>query len=699
MIKSVKTIFLIIFCLLTEINSFSQYYVKFKGDSIGFEVDSVILTIDNLHSTINWEVSKDTLTWESLNNNTDSLWVRIDSSAYYRAKLTEGTCAPTYSKVAMVSFRSVYVTGNSVTIEPAGGVYFLASGIKLIVPPGAVKENVTISLDLLDKKNADLKIPIDAYPDNIFCTGIYCEPAETKFLKSIKIILPAINYKRVDIPFVYQYDSTSISWSQNTGPLTCSENEKFIEFSTDTLLSSRIELIKDVFGFSKSSGKSKDDKIDCHELLAQVVTRAHDYSGKLNSGECHAVKEQLIVRFPECPGKPEGKALVQEIGDDCKPLVEDDMAQNIRCLKNGQTATITIAVTIGGIPLVNQEIIFYSIPTGLTMTKTTDKTDNIGTAQFDVKCNVDNFSGTIYYKVNYDYLSELIYASAEGVSDSIKNGEKPGTVFNEHYIDICPYLTTVYLNEINGNNASQLHKGDKRQLTCNCYDQNGNSIDCGKVEYYIVPGMSYPSGSTVSVDASSGLITAVTPGVSYVQAKASGITSTSSYYCSVAYEGGLDLSGITDHNIYQACGCKQDYNSTGQWEWYIVNWKVTLHLSFWLNGIDQTPYGDIQGANSYVYTISNSLCKDTTIYEPVDGFDPEELGKTFSTGTIQEIISGEEFSLDYCWWDYRGWGSLQELILNCTMDIDDPEVINVHVDYFWPHACVLRLNPPDFVLN
>lgn len=233
MYKSINVFNLVILFLLIEINAYSQYFVKSGGDSISFEIDSVILALDDTAGDLNWESSKDSLTWESINQTSDSLVIRIDSSAYYRAVLNSENCANLNSDVALVSFKSVNITGKSITIDSTGCVYIFSSGIKLIVPPGAVNKNVTFSLDLLDIDQANLKIPLDVFSGRAFCAGLYCEPAVTSFLKPIRIRVPAINYQNVDIPYVYLHNSSSNSWAQFLETLTCSENEKFIEFSTD----------------------------------------------------------------------------------------------------------------------------------------------------------------------------------------------------------------------------------------------------------------------------------------------------------------------------------------------------------------------------------------------------------------------------------------------------------------------------------
>jgi hypothetical protein len=163
MSRSIKINFLIFLGTFIWVNALSQYYVKVRGDSVRLEVDSVVLSIDVNAGDISWEVSKDSLTWTSLDQTNDSLIIRIDSSAYYRAILTDGTCYPVESARAFVAFNTINITGNTVVIDSLGGVYSLPSGIKLIVPPGAVNEDVTISLDLLDEEQANIKMPLDIY--------------------------------------------------------------------------------------------------------------------------------------------------------------------------------------------------------------------------------------------------------------------------------------------------------------------------------------------------------------------------------------------------------------------------------------------------------------------------------------------------------------------------------------------------------
>jgi hypothetical protein len=641
MIRSLKTIFLIISCLLTKVNSFSQYSVKFKGDSIVFEVDSVILTIDNLPGSINWEVSKDTLTWKFLNNNTDSLWIRIDSSAYYRAKLTAGACTPTYSKVALVSFRSIYVTGNSVTIDPAGGVYFLPSGIKLIVPPRAVKENVTVSFDLLDSIKANLEIPFECDSGIVFCTGIYCDPSGIQFLKPIKINVPAPNYQHSDLPYVYLYDSNSGLWGKDTSTLICSENQHFIEFSYDKLASARVHLFKNLFGFGESAKGSKGDNDVCKKGIIQVQSSAHDFIGSYGSTDCYVSSDQTQVAFLDCPGKPTETARIQEIGEYCKPKVKSYFDKP--CLNNGESATMTIEVTIGGMSLSNQHITL-NLSAGLSTKSLLVVTDKSGQAQFTVTCNDPNFAdGNIYYKVYFDYYLQTVEASANGSSENNNSFEEKGEIEGSQPIKGCPVLNSISLSL--GNPFMAIKDGGQ-QLTVQCYDKNGALMDCGAVEYIL---SSIPQGGVVSVD-QNGVITALKPGVANIiaRSKNSGIES-NSVSVSVAYEGDMNLSKTQDWTLYgYGCGCKPDSVRTFDWAWYILNYTGNIHIQFWLNtDSNQVALARFDGSQRIDYTINSPICKDTSIYQVTSS-----IGYWSTDLDTKDVIQGTPFNITF---NYNYW--------------------------------------------
>jgi len=686
-----------IILLLIGSNVFSQYYVKTKGDSLAFEADSIVLTIDNLPGIINWEVSSDSLTWESINNYNDTMWVRIDSSAYYRAVLMDGTCYPVESSVALVGFKSIQVSGNSITIDSLGGVFSFSSGIKIIVPPGAVKEGVTFLLDLLNSDQANISIPLDAFPGKEFSAGLYCDPSEIQFLKPVRVRVPTLNYQNTDIPFVYMYNTMSNTWSQHTGTLTCSENEQFIEYSTDALFSTRIELIKDVFTFSKSSLKSNEKEYDCHDLLNKVRTEAYEYIGQIGNNTCHVVNENLRIEFPLCDGSPVGTAHIQEIGEFCEPLAIPSIDK--KCLANQESATLTVNVSIGGMPLEQQQV-YIELPAGLSTGNTLMLTDHAGNAKFNIKCNVENLGiSQITYYVHTQYYLEIINASADGETEITKNYQKTSEISGTQSVGCSPIKRV----EIEGSKY-KFKRGETDQITCNCFDKDGNQVDCGEVLYSIAPGSSYPAEGAVSVNPVSGVVTAIKPGVARIQAMASGVESKYSIPYTVAYEGDLSFEDVTSHiSQYGWCGCAEDYDNpltNYAISMYVVRYTVDLHLYFWLGSdLKFTPSGDLEGQNSYTYTIApESLCKNAVWFEVVDGHVPWD---PFSYQTTQGIISGAEFYTNYQYYDYRGeaYGNVISLLLKCKLINEE---ISAEVDFYWLHGCVGNLgkvHPKGFIMR
>lgn len=81
-----------IFLFIFSISSFAQ----------NAECDSVRLSISNYYGgDIQWQYSDDSLTWNDINNATDSLLlIPGNEQVYYRAKITEGTCDSYYSDPA-----------------------------------------------------------------------------------------------------------------------------------------------------------------------------------------------------------------------------------------------------------------------------------------------------------------------------------------------------------------------------------------------------------------------------------------------------------------------------------------------------------------------------------------------------------------------------------------------------------------------
>jgi uncharacterized protein (TIGR02145 family) len=81
----------------------AQYIIS-GVQKIAYKNDSVILHLGAIRGNVQWQVSNDKLHWDNINGKiNDSLFIYADSSAYYRAMIIEGTCAPVYSDIVLIA--------------------------------------------------------------------------------------------------------------------------------------------------------------------------------------------------------------------------------------------------------------------------------------------------------------------------------------------------------------------------------------------------------------------------------------------------------------------------------------------------------------------------------------------------------------------------------------------------------------------
>jgi uncharacterized protein (TIGR02145 family) len=87
------------FNTLTE----AQYLITDTQKTV-YENDSVVLYVNNIRGHVQWQVSEDKILWENIDGKTNaSLSIYVDSSAFYRAMITEGTCEPVYSDPVLIA--------------------------------------------------------------------------------------------------------------------------------------------------------------------------------------------------------------------------------------------------------------------------------------------------------------------------------------------------------------------------------------------------------------------------------------------------------------------------------------------------------------------------------------------------------------------------------------------------------------------
>jgi len=111
-----RNILLVLISIFATSSVFAQKLYT-RNDSIPITQDSITIKAASHKGNIQWQRSLDNKTWINLEGKTtDSLKVKPDVEAIYRAKVAEGTCLPVYSDTVAV------VTADTITknyIDPS----------------------------------------------------------------------------------------------------------------------------------------------------------------------------------------------------------------------------------------------------------------------------------------------------------------------------------------------------------------------------------------------------------------------------------------------------------------------------------------------------------------------------------------------------------------------------------------------------
>jgi hypothetical protein len=679
--------------LFTEASA--QYFVKTKLDSTAFTLDSVVLTIDDPSGLFEWQKSTDTVTWKDIQHSDDSLWIRIDSSAFYRLKLTVENCDPVYSDMALVSFRSIVVDGNTFILEPEGGVYSLPSGARIVAPPGAVATPVPVKIELLDSLGAISKLPFTADFGKNFGVGMTCETDEEEFLKPVRVRLPVPNYKVVDIPVVFQYNKKSDLWSRYPGDLLCSQCKSFVEFTTTLPHSTRIHLIPDVFNTfaANPGGRTNDKNIDCKTLLADIKAEAYDFTGTYKGNDCYLSTETRSVNFPLCADQFNWKDLITEIGKDCKVNLTHQVKD---CLKNGETTTMTIIASIAGMPLKDQHIT-VSFDPYLSSPGTTFPlvTNSEGKVSFPVKCSVDNFSGSLSYRLDYEYYLSVQEVSEGSVSEIIHRNKINGSLEGSATFRRCPYPYALMIDKDCGD---MLYPSQHCQASAWCLDQYGNRIDCPGIEIVIMP--SYTGTGAISIDENF-MVTAQKGGVGTLKAIAPNFgLESQEISIAVGFEGTLAINDYKDYvnDWYDImCGCPEDKVGDPDFRYYKVTYTGSMEISLWPS-VDKSapPTLTMVGWASTYYDIESPIgCHDDSFTENLtslvaDVIDPA-LGRQ---PTSEEVFKGNAFQIVIAYENFRS--ELAAIKFNASFNGAGFSL--TQSGDFIPESCVGRIYNQSLVL-
>ena len=178
--KKVIFIFILISMLaipFQHMYSYPVHYIKHFPGKTALS-DSLVLIINKHRGDIRWEKSSDCENWIEMDaDHSDTLHIGIDTTAYYRAKVTEGTCLPLYSDTIFISNAS----NKKVTPQYGDTLKVLNHNndlISLIIPPYALQDTTTVTI-----------LPNFSAPTNPISKNIF--PGVRILPDSLRLLIPA----------------------------------------------------------------------------------------------------------------------------------------------------------------------------------------------------------------------------------------------------------------------------------------------------------------------------------------------------------------------------------------------------------------------------------------------------------------------------------------------------------------------------
>jgi uncharacterized protein (TIGR02145 family) len=195
--------------MISSIQTFSQALIT-KRDSISLANDTIVkLTIPDYRGNIQWQKSLDGQYWRNLPGEiSDSVTVKPDQAAIYRAKITEGSCLPVYSDSALILCKDS-VSRN--VIQPQKiGLTLISDSMNIIDGKYLYVGNNNISgfeigKVIIDEKTETIRKIIDLVQksDTIVAFTVQASMSDlffnTSFKLSTAMVTPSINLKNATI--------------------------------------------------------------------------------------------------------------------------------------------------------------------------------------------------------------------------------------------------------------------------------------------------------------------------------------------------------------------------------------------------------------------------------------------------------------------------------------------------------------------
>ena len=411
----------------------SQYYLKLRNDSISLENDSVILTVDEYRGDIWWESSSDLVNWVPLFRQGDSLDVRIDSSAYYRALIFEGTCDPVISDTVYLIEKLTVTDGPEFIVDTEGGVFLLPSGIKVKIPHGAVTEPKLVRVDFLGFDEANALAPTGYSARTTFLSGFSIATDEFDFHKSVKIKIPVGEVPVTSLPVLSELNEETVSWLFSDEQMIVIPADNYIEIilresglKSTTLKAGPKFSLNSVRNFLlKLHGAIFLREDTCRRLGFKPIINDADYQRLTNDegGEevCQIIRFQLEIEYFRCRPVQTGSYVGLNIEGECPPELTITPAEDLIVKKN-DSQNVSLNTRIFVQPL-SQQVISASSTDNILIYKPPDLTDALGDTSFDFYA-VDNTGfGEIFLTVNYLYYRTTVYATSDSHMEYFEDDE------------------------------------------------------------------------------------------------------------------------------------------------------------------------------------------------------------------------------------------------------------------------------------
>lgn len=163
--------YLLAISILLIANSVFAQKIYTRNDTIPITQDSVTIKATSHRGNIQWQKSLDTKNWSNLvGKTTDSLKVKSDIQAMYRAKITEGTCSSVYSDTARIILDTIQVRISDIITArfPLGSISTSNPKVQQISDI-EFQNTFDETMDLFETTNNlsyQMKISLDSLPPN-----------------------------------------------------------------------------------------------------------------------------------------------------------------------------------------------------------------------------------------------------------------------------------------------------------------------------------------------------------------------------------------------------------------------------------------------------------------------------------------------------------------------------------------------------